>query len=179
MLRDTARKLLLLYIVVNVITNPVDLASGKSSQFSEILVLYYSAPTEFAVISDFMTWMKDIWTNKLPVIPCRSKNAKSFEWAFSTGRPFLLYWRRVQRRTNHLRSASMLRDTARKLLLSYLVVDSIINPIDLASGKSSRCSEIFADGHCLAWTCLWVLTLSQMIGNWQTCNLIKIQDWIR
>jgi hypothetical protein len=55
MLRDTARKLLLFYIVVNVITNPVDLAAGKSSQFSEILVLYYSAPTEFAVISDFMT----------------------------------------------------------------------------------------------------------------------------
>jgi hypothetical protein len=39
MLRDTARKLLLFYLVVGVIINPVELASGKSSRFSEILVL--------------------------------------------------------------------------------------------------------------------------------------------
>ncbi len=57
-------------------------------------------------------------------------------------------------------SASMLRDTAQKLLLFYLVVDSIINPVDLASGKSSRCSEIFADRLCLALAFLFVLTLS-------------------
>jgi hypothetical protein len=31
----------------------------------------------------------------------------------------------------------MLKDTARKLLLFYSVVDVIINPVDLASGKSS------------------------------------------
>ena len=37
--------------------------------------------------------------------------------------------------------ASMLRVTARIILLLYLVVDAIINPVDLASGKSSRCSE--------------------------------------
>ena len=36
----------------------------------------------------------------------------------------------------------MLRDTARKLFLFYLVVDVIINPVDLASGKSSRCLEM-------------------------------------
>ena len=43
----------------------------------------------------------------------------------------------------------MLRVTARKILLLYLVVDGIINPVDLASGKTSRCIEIFAYGLCL------------------------------
>ena len=45
--------------------------------------------------------------------------------------------------------ASMLRVTAREILLFYLVVDGIINPVDLASGKTSRCIEIFAYGLCL------------------------------
>ena len=42
--------------------------------------------------------------------------------------------------------ASMLRVTAREILLLYLVVDGIINPVDLASGKTSRCIEIFDYG---------------------------------
>ena len=36
----------------------------------------------------------------------------------------------------------MLRVTARTLLLFYLVVDVIINPVNLRSGKLTRCSEI-------------------------------------
>ena len=36
----------------------------------------------------------------------------------------------------------MLRVTARTLLLLYLVVDVIINPVNLRSGKLTRCSEI-------------------------------------
>ena len=45
----------------------------------------------------------------------------------------------------------MLRVTARTLLLFYLVVDVIIIPVDLKSGKLTRCSEIFAEGLCLNW----------------------------
>ncbi len=37
----------------------------------------------------------------------------------------------------------MLRVTAQTLFLFYLVVDVINNPVDLASGKLTRCSEIF------------------------------------
>ena len=36
----------------------------------------------------------------------------------------------------------MLRVTARTLFLRYLVVDVIINPVNLRSGKLTRCSEI-------------------------------------
>ena len=36
----------------------------------------------------------------------------------------------------------ILRVTARTLLLLYLVVDVIINPVNLRSGKLTRCSEI-------------------------------------
>jgi hypothetical protein len=42
----------------------------------------------------------------------------------------------------------MLRVTAQTLFLFYLVVDVINNPVDLASGKLTRCSEIFP-GLCL------------------------------
>ena len=37
----------------------------------------------------------------------------------------------------------MLRVTAQTLFLFYLIVDVINNPVDLASGKLTRCSEIF------------------------------------
>jgi hypothetical protein len=42
----------------------------------------------------------------------------------------------------------MLRVTAQTLFLFYLIVDVINNPVDLASGKLTRCSEIFP-GLCL------------------------------
>ena len=50
-------------------------------------------------------------------------------------------------------NAPMLRDTARRFLLLYLVVDVIINPVDIASGKSTRCSEISFLGLNLPTTC--------------------------
>jgi hypothetical protein len=43
----------------------------------------------------------------------------------------------------------MLRFTARTLLLFYLVVNGTNSPVDLASGKLARCSEIFASWLCL------------------------------
>ena len=50
-------------------------------------------------------------------------------------------------------NAPMLRDTARRFLLLYLVVDVIINPVDIASGKSTRCSKISFLGLNLPTTC--------------------------
>ena len=42
----------------------------------------------------------------------------------------------------------MLRFTARTLLLFYLVVNGTNSPVDLASGKLTRCSEIISEGLC-------------------------------
>jgi hypothetical protein len=56
----------------------------------------------------------------------------------------------------------MLRDTARRLLLFFFVLDAFINPVGLASGKS-RCSDHDAqkcDGLCLnVFVCLTLSTI--------------------
>ena len=62
---------------------------------------------------------------------------------------------------------TMLRDTARKFLLLYLIVDVIINPVDLASGKSTRCSEISFLGLNLPTICYHPTTWKRTHAEWK------------
>ena len=70
-------------------------------------------------------------------------------------------------------TTSMLRVTVRALLLFHTVVAINISPVDLASGKLIRCSEISISDTSPAYLCgiFWGITDF-------TCDLMQVSAWL-